>query len=318
MKNTHDALPIYEWAYGSYASLREFAFETINNERLINASCKCVVSIGFPDGKCKTEEIKAESFVPKLQYCLDAYHEVNGKVVLKTAPNVELQKFLIYAGQGFNTVIEKLLENGNDYVAYREGWNGKGMFVFLRSNSFVDFESAKKINTIDSDVIELLIANAKQNNQSQLHFLPSLSLATANKTIINGWQPNQLDLLTMDWQICKASDFDLSPFEYKEVKGDAYHTMDELYNHRHALFLNLCAAANVGWCSLLHDDGTMYDGYFIAGAELPTGQITYHLPMTHWETARQFLKELNRAPAWDGANSFDVLERLEKNLHRKD
>ena len=61
----------------------------------------------------------------------------------------------------------------------------------------------------------------------------------------------------------------------------------------------------------LHDDGTGMPGWFIAGVTLPSGQaITYHLPNRLWAAARRVCVERERAPAWDGHTSADVVYRL--------
>jgi len=92
--------------------------------------------------------------------------------------------------------------------------------------------------------------------------------------------------------------------------SDGYHTFDELYEHRHTLFCALSKKMN-GWKSKFHDDGTMFDGMFIAGIGLPNiGNITYHLPLSMYE---MFIgKELEKAPWWDGHTPNDVVDRLKK------
>lgn len=89
--------------------------------------------------------------------------------------------------------------------------------------------------------------------------------------------------------------------------SDGYHTFNELYEHRHALFAVLCSVMP-SWKSLLHSDGTMFDGWFIAGIDTVQGQITYHLPIRLWGFYN--IKELPNAPAWDGHTSDDVVNRL--------
>jgi hypothetical protein len=91
--------------------------------------------------------------------------------------------------------------------------------------------------------------------------------------------------------------------------SDGYHTFDELYEHRFALFLALLRELGTGWRSHLHADGSGYEGWFLVGASLPTGDITYHLPEREWEQTG-WLTTLERAPAWDGHTSADVVERL--------
>ncbi len=99
--------------------------------------------------------------------------------------------------------------------------------------------------------------------------------------------------------------------------SDGYHTFQELYDHRIALFLALCRTINYEadvWRSKLHSDGSMFDGCFVVGIETKPGrQITYHLPIKRWGDT-EFIREYEKAPCvYDGHTPQDVLERL-KNL----
>lgn len=94
-----------------------------------------------------------------------------------------------------------------------------------------------------------------------------------------------------------------------ENTSDGYHTFKELYDHRIALFLVLMGLnRHRSWKSKHHDDGTSLDGWFIAGIDLPGGNITYHLPMKDWDYAQ--VRELPAAPEWDGHTPADVVDRL--------
>jgi hypothetical protein len=74
------------------------------------------------------------------------------------------------------------------------------------------------------------------------------------------------------------------PVEVNGNTSDGYHTFNELYEHRIALFIALVLCNPlISWRSKLHDDGTSFEGWFIAGMHLPTGDITYHLPMSDWD-----------------------------------
>ena len=96
--------------------------------------------------------------------------------------------------------------------------------------------------------------------------------------------------------------------------SDGYHTFNELYEHRHALFLNLMSGIGYEtWISKLHHDGTGIEGWFIAGIDLPTGTISYHLPERLWDAATfTGATVMERAPEWDGHTSDDVVSRLYK------
>lgn len=105
---------------------------------------------------------------------------------------------------------------------------------------------------------------------------------------------------------------------------DGSHTFDELYDHRCTLFLCLTSAVAGGisdnnfgiksiWHSILHDDGTAFEGYTVVGIETSYGQCSYHVKDTPYGNflRKNFqLYELERAPAWDGYTPHDVLIRL--------
>ena len=88
--------------------------------------------------------------------------------------------------------------------------------------------------------------------------------------------------------------------------SDGYHTFDELYYHRMVLFCALCKVhQEKAWKSWKHDDGTMYDDYFIVGIETPEGQFTYHFHKIYWHNFS--VKEIATAPLWDGHTADDVV-----------
>src|SRR5690554_6623684 len=103
--------------------------------------------------------------------------------------------------------------------------------------------------------------------------------------------------------------------------SDGYHTFGELYAHRIALFRALCemlignftpnGELRPTWKSKTHSDGSVMDGWFIAGiGDKPGTQITYHIPMSEWDTWPA--EEIEVAPEFDGHTSADVLKRLKE------
>lgn len=99
---------------------------------------------------------------------------------------------------------------------------------------------------------------------------------------------------------------------------DGYHTMHELYQHRMALNIALFNTLICGndldvkevMKSKLHNDGTMFEGYFIVMAITEFGQISYHYDLKHWDKFK--IPEVERTPEWDGHGSIEVIERLMK------
>ncbi len=91
--------------------------------------------------------------------------------------------------------------------------------------------------------------------------------------------------------------------------SDRYHTFEELYYHRMILFsLLLNSNSELSWKSKIHEDGTMFDGMFICGIETPEGQYTYHYNLEFWDMFD--VKELKRAPKWDGHQPKDIVRLL--------
>jgi hypothetical protein len=86
--------------------------------------------------------------------------------------------------------------------------------------------------------------------------------------------------------------------------SDGFHTFNELYAHRNALFLLLCKLLPMNtlfvWRSKHHSDGSGYAGWFLLGMGKEQGtQITYHLPESQWQLC-DFAETLDKAPEWDG------------------
>lgn len=91
--------------------------------------------------------------------------------------------------------------------------------------------------------------------------------------------------------------------------SDGYHTFDELYHHRMVLFSVICNTyAHLAWKSKLHDDGTMYNNYFIVGITTPEGDYTYHYHLDNWDYFK--VKEVPLAPKWDGHKPDDITRLL--------
>lgn len=95
--------------------------------------------------------------------------------------------------------------------------------------------------------------------------------------------------------------------------SDGYHTFDELYQHRMALTAALCRATIPAWSwrsKQHHPDGDpMFEGFFIVGIELPTGVVTYHYKLKHWDVFND-VREIEHAPKWDGHTPAECVTRL--------
>lgn len=104
--------------------------------------------------------------------------------------------------------------------------------------------------------------------------------------------------------------------------SDGYHTFDELYAHRTALFRALLVTnIEIAWKSREHEVGgdPMYDGFFVAGLNMAVRKkthgggiekipITYHVENKYWDDFE--VAEYPNAPKFDGHTPDDVIQRL--------
>lgn len=106
------------------------------------------------------------------------------------------------------------------------------------------------------------------------------------------------------------------------IAGDAYHSMEELYEFRmiyHALWVNaMCLAVKDHYDffgyktvkSWKHSDGEpcFGGGWFIVVSETPAGQVSNHYKAEYWEFFQ--CAEVDIPPEYDGHTSQNVLNRL--------
>lgn len=109
----------------------------------------------------------------------------------------------------FGQAIEHVKAGG---LVSRSGWNGKGMFIFMRpeDNLSVDF-IINRVKSLPQSVKDYYIAQfahtAKEEEAGKspadvfICFTPYLCMKAADGTIVNGWLASQTDMLAEDWVI---------------------------------------------------------------------------------------------------------------------
>lgn len=89
----------------------------------------------------------------------------------------------------------------------REGWNGKGMFVFQHPADTIPTGAIGKIKSLPDSVKKWIDQNLydKVNQGEQgltpVKFTAYLCMKAADNTIVNGWLASQTDILADDWCI---------------------------------------------------------------------------------------------------------------------
>lgn len=87
--------------------------------------------------------------------------------------------------------------------AAREGWNGKGMFVFLNKGSVDPGGNIPNLSVdIDKTLIQGIDSSMFENGATGTSTrMPNLNLNTVHGSTITGWAASQTDMLASDWYI---------------------------------------------------------------------------------------------------------------------
>ena len=86
-----------------------------------------------------------------------------------------------------------------DKKVAREGWNGKGMFIYLSLGSiaFGENDEVTDDHLIDGVSIKLF----ETGDTGTVTRLPNINMKTATGSTLTGWLASQADILSDDWLI---------------------------------------------------------------------------------------------------------------------
>lgn len=86
------------------------------------------------------------------------------------------------------------------YRVQREGWNGKGLFVFMQIPATIDKDIIPKMQSLPETVKAEFARRfeATPDGIHQIHYNNQMALVNPDNTI-NGWAPSSSDALASDW-----------------------------------------------------------------------------------------------------------------------
>lgn len=82
----------------------------------------------------------------------------------------------------------------------RNGWNGKGMFVFLRPADTIESDMISKIKSLPNAVKFHYQDRRDRGLQFSVQFGEYFCMRDAQGHIVNGWLASQTDMLANDWE----------------------------------------------------------------------------------------------------------------------
>lgn len=95
----------------------------------------------------------------------------------------------------------------------RKGWNGKGMFIFMRPADKLPIEMViDKVKSLPQSVKDYYLQDILDENGNRIlsdqisaddtvEFTAYLCMKSADGKIVNGWLASQTDILSEDWII---------------------------------------------------------------------------------------------------------------------
>ena len=93
----------------------------------------------------------------------------------------------------------------------RSGWNGKGMFIFLRPADELNIAFVvDKVKSLPQSVKDYYAQDIQDENGNRIEILEEsdvvkftayICMKAADGTIVNGWLASQTDMLSEDWII---------------------------------------------------------------------------------------------------------------------
>lgn len=104
-------------------------------------------------------------------------------------------------GMSFGHAIECLKKG---FKVARKGWNGKGMFLFMRPEDDLPINillGAKSLPKTVKDFYERKHQPIIPEDIPKIKFTGYICMKAADDTVVNGWLASQTDILADDWEI---------------------------------------------------------------------------------------------------------------------
>ena len=88
------------------------------------------------------------------------------------------------------------------HLVARKGWNGKGMFIFMRpEDSLPTNMIVNQVKSLPESFKRWVANNYGDSETDRIKFTAYLCMKAADDTVVNGWLASQTDMLANDWVI---------------------------------------------------------------------------------------------------------------------
>ena len=88
------------------------------------------------------------------------------------------------------------------HLVARKGWNGKGMFIFMRPEDNLPTNMiVNQVKSLPESFKRWVVNNYGDSETDRIKFTAYLCMKAADGTVVNGWLASQTDMLANDWMI---------------------------------------------------------------------------------------------------------------------
>lgn len=149
--------------------------------------------------KMKTLDEKAAEYAASVVSCNKEAKECEG--LIQTAYVLGAMKGELL-GEETGTFGQALESLKRGHLVARKGWNGKGMFIFMRpEDSLPTNMIVNQVKSLPESFKRWVANNYGDSETDRIKFTAYLCMKAADGTIVNGWLASQTDMLANDWVI---------------------------------------------------------------------------------------------------------------------
>lgn len=147
----------------------------------------------------KTLDKKAAEYAASVVSCNKEAKECEG--LIQTAYVLGAMKGELL-GEETGTFGQALESLKRGHLVARKGWNGKGMFIFMRpEDSLPTNMIVNQVKSLPESFKRWVANNYGDSETDRIKFTAYLCMKAADGTIVNGWLASQTDMLANDWVI---------------------------------------------------------------------------------------------------------------------
>lgn len=147
----------------------------------------------------KTLDEKAAEYAASVVSCNKEAKECEG--LIQTAYVLGAMKGELL-GEETGTFGQALESLKRGHLVARKGWNGKGMFIFMRpEDSLPTNMIVNQVKSLPESFKRWVANNHGDSKTDRIKFTAYLCMKAADGTVVNGWLASQTDMLANDWMI---------------------------------------------------------------------------------------------------------------------